>query len=291
MKIPVARLWHKKGKLEYFCFKQLLEYFPNIEFDFHIVLHSPEYKDEWSDKIDSLPINITWYSASDMLSYAKECDYIDDDLIKKIPNFVHFYHILIFHYLRRVKNFDYALSYEYDIIFNDTDLKELEECIVNKIPFGICEPANAGCDKALYNNLCKLFQTDILQNSPYSQYGINAGFQGMNLKIFDHFLNPDLFKDLLNCFNFEGTHNPDGTEKTGWERTIIDTQEQSFHSLMNHVCSPNYHLLSVEKYYFYPSYLSMEKLLQSKVIHYFGHTKPQQMIDTIELKLKQYENQ
>ena len=34
----------------------------------------------------------------------------------------------------------------------------------------------------------------------------------------------------------------------------------------------------------------MDKLLQSKVIHYFGHTKPQQMIDTIELKLKQYEN-
>ena len=81
MKIPVARLWHKKGKLEYFCFKQLLEYFPNIEFDFHIVLHSPEYKDEWSDKIDLLPINVTWYSTHDMLSYAKECDYIDDDLI------------------------------------------------------------------------------------------------------------------------------------------------------------------------------------------------------------------
>ena len=93
MKIPVARLWHKKGKLEYFCFKQLLEYFPNIEFEFHIVLHSPEYKDEWSTKIDSLPIDVTWYSTSDILLYAKECDYIDDDLIQQIPNFVHFYHL------------------------------------------------------------------------------------------------------------------------------------------------------------------------------------------------------
>ena len=37
--------------------------------------------------------------------------------------------------------------------------------------------------------------------------------------------------------------------------------------------------------------MSMETLLQSKIIHYFGHIKPQQMIDTIELKLKQYENQ
>lgn len=289
MRIPVARLWHKKGKLEYFCFKQLLEYFPNIEFEFHIVLHSPEYKDEWTDKINLLPINVTWYSTFDMLSYAKECDYIDDNLIKKIPNFVHFYHILIFHYLRRVKKFDYALAYEYDIIFNDTNLKELEDCIKNKIPFGICEPANTNCDKALYSNLCKLFQTDILQNSQYAQYGINAGFQGMNLKIFDHFLNPDLFRELLKCFNFEGIYHPDGTEKTGWERTLIDTQEQSFHSLMNHICSTNYCLLPVTKYYFYPSYLDMEKLLQSKIIHYFGHTKPQQMIDTIESKLQQYE--
>ena len=61
----------------------------------------------------------------------------------------------------------------------------------------------------------------------------------MNLKIFDHFLNPDLFKELLKCFNFEGIYHPDGTEKTGWERTLIDTQEQSFHSLMNHICSTN----------------------------------------------------
>lgn len=289
-KIPVARLWHKKGKLEYFCFKQLMEYFPDIEFDFHIVLHSPDYHDEWSDKIDALPINITWYSTSDMLSYAKECNYIDDDLIQKIPNFVHFYHILIFHYLRRVKKFDYALSYEYDIIFNDTNLTELNHCIKNKIPFGICEPANTNCDKALYQNLSNLFQDDILSNSKYAKYGINAGFQGMNLKIFDYFLNPDLFKDLLKCFNFDGIYNEDGTEKTGWERTIIDTQEQSFHSLMNHICSSNYCLLPTDLYYFYPSYLSMETLLQSKVIHYFGHTKPQQMIDTIELKLKQYEN-
>jgi len=291
MKIPVARLWHKKGKLEYFCLKQLAEYFPNIEFDFHIVLHSPEHKDEWSDKIDSLPINITWYSTSDILLYAKNCGYIDDTLVQKIPNFVHFYHILIFHYLRRVYMFDYALAYEYDIIFNSTDLEELEHCIKNKIPFGISEPANSNCDKALYSKICELFQIDVLQNNPYAQYGINAGFQGMNLQIFDHFLDPSSFHELLKCFNFEGIYDSNGDEKTGWERTIIDTQEQSFHSLMNYVCSPNYCLLPVEKYYFYPSYLSMEKLLQSKVIHYFGHTKPQQMIDTIELKLKQYENQ
>jgi len=290
MKIPVARLWHKKGKLEYFCIKQLLEYFPNIEFDWHIVLHSPDYRDEWSEKIDALSINVTWYTTQDMLSYAKECEYINDDLINKIPNFVHFYHIIIFHYLRRTLRYDYALAYEYDIIFNSKDLHDLENCIKNKIPFGIIEPANPGCDKALYQKLSNLFQIDLAKYDPNFNYGVNAGFQGMNLKLFDNFLNPNTFKELLECFDFSGIYNEDGTEKTGWNRTMIDTQEQSFHSLLNKINSSNYKILNPLEYYFYPSYLDMEKLLQSKVIHYFGHTKPQQMIDTIEQKLKQYEN-
>lgn len=289
MKIPVARLWHKKGKLEYFCIKQLLHHFPDIDFDWHIVLHNYEYKDEWSEKIDSLPINATWYSTSDMHEYAKSCDYINDELILKIPNFVHFYHILIFHYLRRVLMYDYALAYEYDIIFNSEDLSEISDCIKNKTPFGVIEPANVGCDKALYPKLCELFGVDILRDNQYAQVGINAGFQGMGLKMFDNFLNPNTFKDLLSCFDLSGIYQEDGKEKTGWNRTIIDTQEQSFHSLINRVYNEDFKVLNPKDYYFYPSYLSMEKLLGSKIIHYFGHTKPQELIDTIEKKLKLYE--
>jgi hypothetical protein len=284
-KIPVARLWHRKGKLEYYCIKQLLKYFPDIEFDWHIVLDKPDYRDEWSDKIDALSINVTWYTTKQMLEYAKECDYIDDELINKIPNFVHFYHIIIFHYLRRTLRFDYALAYEYDIIFNDEDLIELKDCIANKIPFGIIEPANNNCDKSLYVNLNKLFQTDILYNDPYKSYGVNAGFQGMNLKLFDNFMNPNVFRELLDCFNFSGIKNEDRTEKTGWERTLIDTQEQSFHSLMNRVSSPNYKLLNSQEYYFLPSYLDLNLMLKSKVLHYFGHTKPDIMLETIEQRL------
>ena len=289
IKIPIARLWHKKGKLEYFCIKQLIEYFPNINFEWHIVLHSPEYKDEWTEKINQLPINITWYSTQDMLSYIKKCDYADEILIDKIQNFVHFYHIIIFHYLRKVLCYDYAIAYEYDIIFNSNDLKELEECIKNKIPFGIIEPINSNCDKALYQKLCTLFQVDIKNYISDFDKGINAGFQGMNLKIFDHFLNPTSFNSLLECFDFSGIYNSNNEEKIGWERTIIDTQEQSFHSLMNRVYSDNFKILNSEEYYFYPSYVNMDILLKSKVLHYFGHVKPKQMIDSIEKKLIEYE--
>ena len=286
--VPVARLWHKKGKLEYFCLQQLIKQFPGITFEWYIVLHSPDYRDEWSEKIDKLPIKITWYRAEDMLEYAKGCGYIDDTLISQIPNFVHFYHIIIFHYLRRVLQYDYALAYEYDIIFNSDELNELEECIHSKIPFGIAEPANSGCDKALYQKLCTLFGVDILANDPYAQFGVNAGFQGMNLTLFDNFLNPNTFQELLNCFTFTGIYDTDGKEITGWERTLIDTQEQSFHSLMNRAVSPNFKLLNTEEYYFFPSYLSMETLLKSKVLHYFGHTKPEPMLETIDKKLAQW---
>ena len=286
--IPVARLWHRKGKLEYFCLQQLVKQFPGIDFDWHIVLHSPDYRDEWSEKIDQLPIKITWYTTEQMLTYAKDCNYITDELASQIPNFVHFYHIIIFHYLRRVLQYDYALAYEYDIIFNSDELTELKECIENKIPFGIAEPANSGCDKALYQKLSTLFNTDILANDAYAQVGVNAGFQGMNLTLFDNFLNPSAFEQLLECFVFTGIYDADGKEIAGWERTLIDTQEQSFHSLMNRAVSPNFRLLDINNYYFYPSYLSMETLLKSKVLHYFGHTKPEPMLETIENKLAQW---
>jgi hypothetical protein len=85
--------------------------------------------------------------------------------------------------------------------------------------------------------------------------------------------------------DFSGIKNEDGTEKTGWERTLIDTQEQSFHSLMNRVSSPNYKLLNSQEYYFLPSYLDLNLMLKSKVLHYFGHTKPDIMLETIEQRL------
>jgi len=129
--IAVARLWHKKGKYEYFGLKQLVDAFPDIEFDFHIVLDQHQYHDEWSEKIDSLNLNIVYYSKQEMYEYYTVCSNNSDyDLTK----FIHFYHILIGHYLRRVKLYDYMLTYEYDIIFNHDDLSEVKNCLQNRVP-------------------------------------------------------------------------------------------------------------------------------------------------------------
>lgn len=282
IKIPIARLWHKKGKLEYHTMFQLHKYFPNIEFEYHVVLDQYEFKDEWSEKIDQLPVKCFWYSKEDMHNYLKNSDYGNDELISKIPNFVHFYHILINHYIRRIYNYDYSLMIEYDVIFNNEDLSQLEEFLTNKTPFGIIEPANPGCDKALAQQLSQIFGQNIVK---YPNIGINAGFKGLNLRIFDEFLNPSTFNLLLNIFDFSGIYNEDGTEKTGWTRTIIDTQEQSFHSLMN-TLSPDYQFLNPEKYYVFPYWVDMEYLMKSKVIHFIGHEKPKEMIDIINKNLE-----
>jgi hypothetical protein len=282
MKIPVARLWHKKGKLEYYTMFQLQKHFPKIEFEFHVILDQPNYKDEWSGKIDSLPYKCYWYSKEDMAEYLKNSEYGNEEFISKIPNFIHFYHILINHYLRRVFNYDYVLNIEYDVIFNSDDLTQLENYLNNKIPFGITEPHNPGCDKALAQQLSDLFQQNIVK---YNQIGINAGFQGIDLKIFDEFLNPTTFNLLFNCFDFSGIYNKDGSEKTGWIRTIVDTQEQSFHSLMN-ATSPDHQLLDPNEYYVFPYWVDMEYLKKSKIIHFIGHEKPKEMMEMIDRNLE-----
>ena len=282
--IPIARLWHKKGKLEYHTMIQLLKYFPDLEFEYHIVLDQFDYKDEWSEKIDNLPVKSFWYSKEDMHNYLKNSNYGNEDLISQIPNFVHFYHILINHYIRRVYSYDYSLMIEYDVIFNDDSLDQLKNCLENKIPFGIIEPANPGCDKALAEQISKLFNQNLVK---YPQIGINAGFKGLNLRVFDEFLNPSTFNLLLSIFDFSGIYDEEGKEKTGWTRTIIDTQEQSFHSLMN-ALSPNYELLDPQNYYVFPYWVDMDYLMESKVIHFIGHEKPQAMMDIIDTKLTKW---
>lgn len=281
-KIPVARLWHKRGKLEYFTMYQLHKHFPQIEFEFHIVLDQPDYRDEWTDKIEALPYKCIWYTKEDMEDYLKQSGYINEEVSRTIVNFIHFYHIVINHYLRRVLRYDYVLTIEYDVIFNSEDLQEIETCLLNKIPFGISEPANGACDKALANQLSQLFGQNIVK---YPNIGINAGFKGLCLEVFDQFLNTSTFQMLLECFDFSGIYKEDGTEKDGWERTLIDTQEQSFHSLMN-TLSPNYTILSPSDYYVFPYWIDMEYLKKSKVIHFIGHKKPEEMFNMIDLALK-----
>jgi len=147
---------------------------------------------------------------------------------------------------------------------------------------------NSNCDKALFQSLCNIFQQDlsgfIKINNP-NLLGINAGFQGVNLSLFDEFLSRSGFESMLSIFDFTGIYKDDGSEKWGWERTIFDTQEQSFYSIMNQINSSNYTVLDPEVYFFFPCWDDMEgyveKALQSKVLHFTGHVKSKKMDELI----------
>lgn len=281
--IAVARLWYRKGKNEYFSLKQFKTHLPYSKVDFHIVLDEYDYRDEWSDKIDNLGLNITFYSKQDILAYinlyGKEYD---------LTKFIHSYHLLIGHYLRRVKLYDYMLTYEYDIIFNNKNLDEVIQCINNKIPFGIYEPDNRGCDKALFEDICRIFDNNIApyltKNNP-QLLGINAGFQGINLSLFDQFLSNSDFHLMMSLFDFSGIHDENGKEKWGELRTKFDTQEQSFYSIFNQLYSDNFKILNPIEYFFSPCWEDMDgyidRAMKSKIVHFTGHKKAQKLFEII----------
>lgn len=289
--IIVSRMWHRRGKNEFFSVKQLIEMIPDVPFEFHSVLDDFNYKDEWSDKIDEVCHGrIKYYSKDDMISYVRNFYGMTEEFTNSFVNFPHFFHILIGHYLRRVYGHEYMLTYEYDIIFNkDKDISDLKNIIRDKIPFGICEPQNSNCDKALFVKLSELFQQDLrpfISAVNPNFLGFNAGFQGINLKLFDELLSVSSFNDLISVFDFSGIFTKDGVEKWGTERTIIDTQEQSFYSIMNQIYSNNFVIMDTDKYFFKPCWEDfdgyVEAAMESAVIHFTGHNKAKKLFDIIE---------
>jgi hypothetical protein len=110
------------------------------------------------------------------------------------------------------------------------------------------------CDKALFNTISQLYDADSF-NKIYTARnpkfkGCNAGFQGVDASIFDDFLSPDYFLRLLSLFDYAPTKNPDGTEFFGTKRFILDTQEQSFFSLLNICRSINNPVILPDDEYF-----------------------------------------
>jgi hypothetical protein len=276
--IVVARMWYKLGKEAYFGLKHISETFPEINFNFHLIINEYEYEDEYTSKIKDLNLNLTLYKKEFFQDYLKSQYNIEDTFVESMINLPHIYHILIGHYLKRVKMVNYMLTYEYDVVFPCSDIEDLRNCLLNKIPFGITEPHNPMCDKSIFQSLCSLFNYDLRNNIPNIHKGINAGFQGINLNLFNEFLSESNFKSLLNIFDIEPLINKDGSPRLeGWNQTLFETQEQSFYSLLNQLYSDDFKILNEQDYYFWPCWDGnnefVEKSLKSKVLHFTGHQK------------------
>ena len=306
-----------KNKQSFFALHQIQKKIhtidSSIEIEFHILWDTDdsvvEKRDDpkWSTLIDTHIRNVHSYNRQFFKDYVKNMYNITD--VEKFDKWVSSYYILMAQYLRRVKMYDYYLIYDDDILIND-DFSHLLNLMLDKIPVLIAEPMNLGCDKVLLQSLINLFGNEFLdryrQRNP-TLAGYNAGFQGIDLSVYDSFLSVDRFSDLLSMFNYKGIIGADGKEIWGEERSRIDTQQQSFFSLTNIVLSINDpHFLDVNEYYVVPNWgthpvfgdiNTNDELngwgicLQSRISHFIGHTqgkgKPKVFLDKVDEYLQQ----
>lgn len=311
-KIVIANMMRCKNKQSFFALYQIQnkihKLYPEVDVEFHILWDSDdtiqEKRDElyWVDLIDKHIPNIYSYNRQFFKNYAKNIYGVND--VDIFDRWIPIYHVLMPHYLRRVKLYDYYLIYDDDVLIND-DFKTVTDLLRQHIPVLITEPMNANCDKVLMQKLVDLYGVEFFQRYNIRnqfQWGCNAGFQGIDLSIYDSFLSVDRFQQLLSIFDFSGIFNEDGTEMWGAKRFLIDTQQQSFFSLMNIVLSRNEPaILNPDEYYVVPNWGTHPKFgpinhedelngwglcLTSKISHFIGHTqgkgKPKVLLDKID---------
>jgi hypothetical protein len=316
-KIIISSLMRAKNKQSFFALHQIQSkiknLYPDIEINFHIIWDSIGNElgltddNHWAKMIDSEIFNLNSYDKKFFNDYVKTAyglDYTD-----KFSVYLGIYHVLIGHYLRRVKLEDYYLVYDDDILIND-DFKIPCDIMLSKTPMLIAEPANANCDKVLFHKFIDLYGVDfrdIYFSKNPKGYGFNSGFQGFDLTIFDDFLSTDRFKLLMDTFEFKSIYDENGEEIWDNTRFFIDTQQQSFYGLSNVALSKkSVHILDPEEYFVVPNFGLHPKHgqldpddqpdggwrwgLESKITHFIGHTrgkgKPKQFLDKVDEYLK-----
>lgn len=300
-----------KNKQSFFALHQIQSkikaLYPDVKIDFHILWDDTnelnlQKEQKWSDLMDKEIECLTSYSKDFFDDYVKNIYGLD--YIEKFNKYKAIYFVVMAHYLRRVLCKDYYMIYDDDILIND-NFKHITDLMLDKIPVLISEPVNTNCDKVLANKLVDTFGNEFVQiytqRNPQFK-GFNAGFQGIDLTMYDNFLSTDRFQMILDLFDYKTIYDEDGKEIWGPERFIIDTQQQSFFSLMNIVLSKKEpHILDEKEYYVVPNwgkhpvegtFDSEDEFngwglnLQSRITHFIGHTlgkgKPKQFLDKVD---------
>lgn len=317
--INILAMFRNKNKISYFAINQFVNviksFDKNITLNFHIIWDDNQElggKDEYYTNAIDTKFNeiITPYSKSFLKKYIKTAyKKISDEQLQLFDNFYLIYRILLGHYLRRTKLMDYFVILDDDIIING-NISDVVKYILNKTPVLITEPMNMNCDKSLFNSIRQIYDPnifdDVYKTRNSKLKGCNAGFQGVDASIFDDFLSPEYFSHLLSLFDYTSTKNPDGTEFFGPKRFLLDTQEQSFFSLMNICKSMNTPIiLPDEEYFVIPNWGTHPVFgeinyndenegwtfaLKSKIIHFIGHTqgkgKPKPFLDRVDSYLE-----
>ena len=313
--LVIANLMRAKNRQSFFALHQIQSkikaLYPDTRIEFHILWDDIAEGDlgdnkKWATLIDSEIDNVHSYSKDFFDNYVKEFYGIEN--IERFRTWKAIYFVIMAHYLRRVKLKHYYLIYDDDILIND-DFKLITDKLLEGVPVMIAEPLNANCDKVLLNKLVSTFgegfYQEYVRRNPTMQ-GFNAGFQGIDLSIYDNFLSKDRLELILDLFEYKSVLDSEGKEFFGPERFIIDTQQQSFFGLMNTVLSKkDPYILNPEEYFVIPTFGIHPRFgelgpdnplgiwgpaLESKVTHFIGHTegkgKPKEFLDRVDEYLK-----
>lgn len=317
-KVIISNMMRCKSKQSFFALYQIQHKIhtinPNVDVEFHILWDTDENVKEkqddptWAPLIDTHIKNIVPYNRQFFKDYVSDCYHQKN--LTKFDAWIPSYHLFMAHYLRRVKLFDYYLIYDDDVLLND-DFSLVLDLMLKKIPVLISEPMNAACDKVLIQKLVDIYGNDFFgryQHRNPNLLGFNAGFQGIDLVMYDHFLSADRFEYMMSLFDMRAPFNEDGTEIWGTERFLLDTQQQSFFSLMNTVLARNTpYILNPEEYFVLPNfgrhpvygeidpYGELEgwgPCLKSKISHFIGHThgkgKTKVLLDIVDERLREW---
>ena len=309
--LVVSNMMRIKNKQSFFALHQIQSkikaLYPDVKIEFHILWdgldeYSSNDNKKWADLIDSEIENLHSYDKEFFEDYTKNL--YDLDYTEKFRTWKNIYFVLMAHYMRRVLCKDYYLIYDDDILIND-DFKHITDLMLSKTPVLISEPMNINCDKVLVSRLVDLFGQNFLdlyrQRNPAAK-GCNAGFQGIDLSMYDEFLSKDRFKLILDLFEYKSVFNEKNEEIWGEERFTIDTQQQSFFSLMNIVLSKKSpHILNESEYFVVPNWGTHPTFgdidnedenngwtlaLSSNITHFIGHTqgkgKPKQFLERVD---------
>ena len=313
-KIVISNMFRAKNKQAFFAMHQIYNkiknYDSSIDVEFHILWDSKnelllEDDIKWKNLIESSNFNIVSYNLDFFIEYCVNLyDLNKQDTIKNFTNFKAIFLLLLPHYLRRVKMYDYYLIYDDDVVIN-YDFVDVINLMLEKTPVLITEPFNCNCDKVLIKNILEMYGSEALtlykKRNP-DIHGFNAGFQGVDLSIFDDFLSKDRFELMINMFNYDGIIDSNGNEIWDHRRFVNDTQQQSFLSNMNIIKSKkDPHILDPLTCYVAPNFGSHPILgtlnsedelngwgccMKSKITHFIGHTggkgKPKQFLEKVD---------
>lgn len=311
--IVISNLMRAKNKQSFFALHQIQSKIKAINSDIKVEFHilwddtnecNQQEEQYWSDLMNSEIEHLTSYSKEFFNEYVVN-EYECLDYVEKFSKYKAIYFIIMAHYLRNKLQKEYYMIYDDDILIND-NFAHITNLMIKHIPVLITEPMNSNCDKVLFDKLYQIFGPEFysryVERNPY-MLGFNAGFQGIDLSLYDIFMQRDSFMILLDLFEYKTIYDDDGNEIWGPDRFMIDTQQQSFMGLMNVVASQrNPHILDWNEYFVVPNFgehpvfgqLSPDDEpdngwragLSSRITHFIGHTqgkgKPKQFLDKVD---------